>query len=84
MVLIIIYIVGFMCLWCNEKGRTFYSADSARRHMIDKGHCKMIHEGIALAEYADFYDYSSSYPDAENEDVNIDEEVIDCTCFMCN
>lgn len=35
----------------------------------------MIHEGIALAEYADFYDYSSSYPDAENEDVNVEDEV---------
>lgn len=67
--------LGFMCLWCNEKGRTFHSADSARQHMLDKGHCKMIHEGVALAEYADFYDYSSSYPDAEKETVNTDEEV---------
>lgn len=65
---------GFMCLWCNEKGRTFHSAESARQHMVDKGHCKMIHEGIALAEYADYYDYSSSYPDADRE-VNVDEEV---------
>ncbi|KAG5886497.1 hypothetical protein JTB14_014680 [Gonioctena quinquepunctata] len=55
---------GFMCLWCNEKGRTFHTAESAKQHMLDKGHCKMIHEGVALAEYADFYDYSSSYPDA--------------------
>lgn len=23
----------------------------------------MLHEGLALAEYAEFYDYSSSYPD---------------------
>lgn len=61
-------------MWCNENGRTFHSAESARQHMIDKGHCKMIHEGVALAEYADYYDYSSSYPDAE-KDVNIDEEV---------
>lgn len=67
--------VGFMCLWCNEKGRTFHSAEAARQHMIDKGHCKMIHEGVALAEYAEFYDYSSSYPDAERDDVNVDEEV---------
>lgn len=66
---------GFMCLWCNEKGRTFHSADAARKHMIDKGHCKMIHEGISLAEYTDFYDYSSSYPDAENEDVNPEQDV---------
>lgn len=66
---------GFMCLWCNENGKSFHSADAARKHMIDKGHCKMIHEGVALAEYADFYDYSSSYPDAEFKDINPDEEV---------
>lgn len=53
----------FICLWCNERGRTFYSLDAVRKHMKDKGHCKMLHEGIALAEYADFYDYSTSYPD---------------------
>lgn len=43
--------------------------------MLDKGHCKMIHEGAALAEYSDFYDYSSSYPDVDSEDVNLDDEV---------
>lgn len=66
---------GFMCLWCNEKGRTFHSAAAAKAHMTDKGHCKMIYEGVALAEYADFYDYSSSYPDANNEEVDTEEEV---------
>nr|CAH7757597.1 unnamed protein product [Callosobruchus chinensis] len=66
---------GFMCLWCNEKGRTFHSAEAARQHMVDKGHCKMIHEGEALAEYADFYDYSTSYPDATNDEVDADEEI---------
>ncbi|GJQ87626.1 hypothetical protein Trydic_g17454 [Trypoxylus dichotomus] len=69
---------GFMCIWCNEKGRTFHSAEAARSHMIDKGHCKMLHEGITLAEYANFYDYSSSYPDNSEEvdkdgDVNVEE-----------
>lgn len=63
----------FICLWCNDRGKTFYSLDAVRKHMIDKGHCKMIHEGLALAEYAEFYDYSSSYPDHE-EGINIDEE----------
>lgn len=53
----------FICLWCNDRGRTFYSLDAVRKHMTDKGHCRMLHEGLALAEYADFYDYSSSYPD---------------------
>lgn len=28
----------------------------------------MIHEGEALLEYSDFYDYSSSYPTNTNED----------------
>lgn len=58
-----IYFSDFICLWCNEKGRTFYSLDAVRKHMNDKGHCKMLHEGLALVEYSDFYDYSSSYPD---------------------
>ncbi|XP_046421082.1 zinc finger protein 622 [Neodiprion fabricii] len=64
---------GYMCLWCNNSGKAFQSADAARTHMLDKGHCKMLHEGEALIEYADFYDYSSSYPD-EGYD-NPDEEV---------
>ncbi|XP_013166493.1 PREDICTED: zinc finger protein 622 [Papilio xuthus] len=68
---------GYMCLWCNETGRTFYSLEAARGHMIDKGHCKMLHEGLALAEYADFYDYSSSYPDHKEgeENMDVDNEV---------
>ncbi|XP_063372975.1 cytoplasmic 60S subunit biogenesis factor ZNF622 [Cydia amplana] len=68
---------GYMCLWCNETGRTFYSMEAARGHMVDKGHCKILHEGVALAEYADYYDYSASYPDQkeEDEDMDVDEEV---------
>lgn len=53
----------YICIWCNDRGRTFYSLDAVRKHMNDKGHCKMLHEGLALAEYAEYYDYSSSYPD---------------------
>ncbi|PNF20600.1 hypothetical protein B7P43_G04265 [Cryptotermes secundus] len=64
---------GFICLWCNDRGKTFYSVQAAQQHMQDKGHCKMLHEGEALAEYADFYDYSSSYPDQQEQ--NTDEEV---------
>lgn len=64
----------FICIWCNDRGRTFYSLDAVHKHMKDKGHCMMLHEGIALAEYADFYDYSSSYPD-NDEGMDIDEEV---------
>lgn len=64
---------GFICLWCNDRGKTFYSVQAVQQHMQDKGHCKMLHEGEALAEYADFYDYSSSYPDQQEQ--NAHEEV---------
>lgn len=65
----------FICLWCNDRGKTFYSLDAVRKHMVDKGHCQMLHEGMALAEYADYYDYSASYPD-KDAGVDIDEEVV--------
>ncbi|KAI0226675.1 C2H2-type domain-containing protein [Lamellibrachia satsuma] len=54
---------GHVCVWCNERGRSFQTTKAVQRHMIDKGHCKMLHEGDALLEYSDFYDYRSSYPD---------------------
>ena len=49
--------VGHLCLWCNEKGKSFHSTKAAQQHMLDKGHCKMLHEGDVVLEYADFYDY---------------------------
>jgi len=63
----------YMCIWCNERGRTFYSTQAVRQHMNEKGHCMMLHEGAALAEYVDFYDYSASYPD-HDDTKNVDEE----------
>lgn len=66
---------GFMCLWCNDSGRGFHSAEAAQGHMRDKGHCKMLHEGEVLLEYADFYDYSSSYPNGTEGPVDLDEEI---------
>lgn len=64
----------FMCLWCNERGRSFYSIQAVRQHMMDQGHCKMDFEAAALAEYTSFYDYSSSYPDHQ-EGMDIDEDI---------
>jgi len=58
---------GHMCLWCNEKARNFRSCSAVQKHMVDKGHCRLMHEGDAIVEFADFYDYSSSYPDEEKE-----------------
>ena len=57
--------VGYICLYCNEKGKTFYSVESVQQHMVDKCHCKLFFEGDAAVEYAEYYDYSKSYPDNE-------------------
>lgn len=74
--------VGFgnLCLWCNEKGKRFQSTQAVQKHMVDKGHCKMLHEGDTLLEYADFYDYRSSYPDhnpdAEDQDDDMETDEV--------
>ena len=35
-----------MCLWCTTG--VFKSVEAVQKHMKDKGHCKMLHEGDAL------------------------------------
>nr|CAG4640863.1 EOG090X06E3 [Eulimnadia texana] len=71
---------GRICLWCGHKGRQFHSTEAVQKHMTDKGHCKMFHEGEVLVEYADFYDYTPSYPEGEapaEGDEHVEENVID-------
>ncbi|XP_062848981.1 cytoplasmic 60S subunit biogenesis factor ZNF622 [Trichomycterus rosablanca] len=58
--------VGKVCLWCNEKGKSFYSTEAVQAHMSDKSHCKLFTDGDAALEFADFYDFRSSYPDAND------------------
>ncbi|KAI8803528.1 C2H2 type zinc-finger-domain-containing protein [Cladochytrium replicatum] len=51
------------CVYCGEKGRTMYSVEAVRKHMVDKGHCKVNDEddeGVA-----EFYDFSSSWTEFE-------------------
>ncbi|KAM9254415.1 cytoplasmic 60S subunit biogenesis factor ZNF622 isoform 2-T2 [Dugong dugon] len=61
--------IGKICLWCNEKGKSFYSTEAVQAHMTDKSHCKLFTDGDAALEFADFYDFRSSYPDhKEGED----------------
>ncbi|XP_064410394.1 cytoplasmic 60S subunit biogenesis factor ZNF622 [Latimeria chalumnae] len=69
--------VGKICLWCNEKGRSFYSTEAVQAHMTDKSHCKLFTEGDTALEFADFYDFRSSYPDhKDGEDVEmLDDEL---------
>lgn len=66
--------VGYMCLYCNEKGKMFLSVEAAQHHMVDKSHCKLYFEGDAALEFAEYYDYSKSYPD--NGEHSPDDEVV--------
>lgn len=78
---------GHMCLWCGERGRTFHSPQAVQKHMVDKGHCKIFFEKEAALEFADFYDYRSSYPDSKDvameteEEEEISENVLDTEGF---
>ncbi|KAH8985988.1 C2H2 type zinc-finger-domain-containing protein [Lactarius hatsudake] len=58
--------VGNVCIYCNGKGREFRTLDAVRKHMLDKGHCKIAYDSERdMLELSDYYDFSSSYPDAE-------------------
>lgn len=72
---------GRLCMWCGHLGRRFPTTESVQKHMIDKGHCKMFHEGEVLLEYSDFYDYSSSYPDGGDPDEEVEVNVINDSGF---
>ena len=70
--------VYYTCLYCNERGKTFHSVESAQQHMVDKCHCKIFFEGDAALEYAEYYNYMKSYPssgaDAEHSEGDVGEE----------
>lgn len=67
--------VGNICLYCNGKGRGFHTAEAVRKHMIDKVHCKIAYDQEEdKMELSDFFDFTSSYPDAGWEDVSDGEE----------
>jgi pre-60S factor REI1 len=58
--------VGNVCIYCNGKGREFRTLDAVRKHMVDKSHCKIAYDTENdMLEVSDFYDFSASYPDAE-------------------
>lgn len=67
---------GKMCLFCNEKSKNFLSIEAVQNHMLSTSHTKLEYEGDAALEYADFYDFSSSYPndanDKNDDDINVD------------
>lgn len=63
--------VGNVCIYCNGKGREFRTLDAVRKHMVDKGHCKIAYDNERdRLELSDFYDFTSSYPDADKAKKN--------------
>ena len=59
--------VANVCIYCNGKGRAFYALDAVRDHMISKGHCKIQYEDDADLEIAEFYDFSDTWEDLEED-----------------
>ncbi|KAG0228505.1 hypothetical protein BGW42_002129 [Actinomortierella wolfii] len=56
--------VANICLYCNGKGRQIKSLEAVRKHMVDKGHCKIPYDTEAeMMEIVDYYDFRSSYPE---------------------
>lgn len=64
--------VGNVCLYCEGE---FGSLQAVRGHMKDKSHQKIRYEtDVDRAEFADYYDFSTSYPDAEARAARIAEQ----------
>ncbi|GFS41971.1 zinc finger protein 622 [Actinidia rufa] len=57
-----------MCLYCNERCHPFNSFEAVRKHMAAKSQCKVHYsDGGDDEEVEEFYDYSSSYIDADGK-----------------
>ncbi|WRT65060.1 uncharacterized protein IL334_002002 [Kwoniella shivajii] len=67
--------IGNLCLYCPNGGREFGSLEAVRKHMTDKGHCKLAYETEEdRAELADYYDFGGSQ-DEEWEDLEGDDSL---------
>ncbi|XP_064103752.1 cytoplasmic 60S subunit biogenesis factor ZNF622-like [Macrobrachium nipponense] len=67
---------GYECIACSWVGNRCPTLDAVQKHMKDKSHCFMNIEGDKILEYEDFYDYSSTYPDAGQGTSDGDEVVM--------
>ncbi|KAJ1925556.1 pre-60S factor rei1 [Tieghemiomyces parasiticus] len=61
--------VANVCLYCNGRGRGLRTMEAVQHHMRDRGHCMIAYDDeIDMMELGDYYDFSSTYPDAEGPD----------------
>lgn len=60
--------IGNACLYCSNSGREFRDLAAVRKHMADKGHCKIAYDTEdERLEISDFYDFTTSYPAAQRD-----------------
>jgi len=53
------------CIFCNAHSRDFRTLEAVRKHMTDKGHCKIAYDDEGdMLEVLEYYDFSSTFPDA--------------------
>ena len=63
--------IGGYCLYCQKQFQPGYAT---QHHMQSKSHCKIAYEkGVDGEEFEDFFDFSSSYEDIEDGDIEFDE-----------
>lgn len=66
-------LIGNICLYCPGGAKEFGDVDSVRKHMIDKGHCKIAFETDEdRSELADFYSFDVVDDDEAWEDLDED------------
>lgn len=58
--------IGFYCLYCNGKGKSFRSYQDVQKHMTSLSHCKLRYEDEDLEDLQEFYDFSMQYKKDKN------------------
>lgn len=67
--------LGHICLYCQKR---FSCTTAVQRHMVDKAHCKIAYEdGVDMDDIGDFYDFTATYADRENIQVDEDGNILD-------
>ncbi|KAG8213844.1 cytoplasmic protein [Butyriboletus roseoflavus] len=70
--------VGNVCIYCNGRGRELHTLEAVRKHMVDKGHCKIAYDTeIDRLEISDYYDFTPSYPSGTLEWEDVDQDTLD-------
>lgn len=48
-----------LCIYCDGRGKTFYTAESVRKHMRSMMHCNINAQNLRHGEYRQFYDLNN-------------------------